>query len=110
MKHRGKLSIFFVGLGIWALVWLPDSLGLVLGPLFLLFFLMLWIVPIYQHSDGRPPLRTDPRAKGMANTVLGVGLGLLAALVFVFVPREWSWVLIGAAVVAIFVYLFRMRS
>lgn len=111
--YRGRWTIVFIGFGITAFFFLPDLAAVVVGPIFFLAALALWVIPLYRpNQETEGPTGDDRLIKVIANTMLGLGLGFLAAIAFFFAPPDWFGIMIGAGVAVIVGYLiwfWRMR-
>jgi hypothetical protein len=108
LKHKGKLSLIFFVLTIASLLIFPGLLGPIMASIFILATLVLYAIPDW---DSRPEKRhrTSPENKQLLrNALLGIGLGLTGSVLIIFVPRPWSWIIIGAVAVAAVVYAIKM--
>ena len=108
LKHKGKLSLVFFVLTIASLLIFPGLLGPIVASIFILATLALYAIPDW---DSRPENRrrfTPENKQLLRNALLGIGLGLTASVVVIFLPRQWSWLVIGLVSIAIIVYLIRL--
>ena len=108
MQHKGKIALVLLGIAIVTALVIPGLPGAMVATLFIIMALALYTIPDPQKRQTGSG-RTDPQAKRIADTMMGIGLGLIASILFIFIPREWSWVLIGLVSIAIVVYVIRMR-
>ncbi len=94
MSKRLLASILFIALGIGVIVIERGPISGLLGPFFIVLALLLWVVPANTFSKN--PRRGEVLSNPIVLSVLGIGLGLLAAgLGAYFLPaRAFSWLLI----------------
>jgi 4-hydroxybenzoate polyprenyltransferase len=110
LKHKGKLSLIFFVLIVVSLLVFPGLLGPILASIFILATLVLYAIPDW---DARPEKRrrfTPENKQLLRNALLGIGLGLTGSVLLLFVPRPWSWIIIGAVAVAAVVYAIKMAK
>jgi hypothetical protein len=107
LKNKGKVSLVFFGLIVVSLLIFPGLLGPIVASIFILATLVLYAIPDW---DARPEGRrrfTPENKQLLRNALLGIGLGLTGSVLLIFVPRPWSWMIIGAVAVAAVVYAVR---
>jgi hypothetical protein len=110
LKNKGKVSLVFFVLTIVSLLIFPGLLGPVMASIFILATLVLYAIP---DRDSQPEKRrpfTPENKQLLRNALLGIGLGLTGSVLLIFVPRPWSWIIIGAVAVAAVVYAIRMAK
>ena len=75
--------------------------GGLVGSFFLVVMLFLWVIP--SGGFGRQAEKTDPTVVRVSRTVLGVGLGLFAAVAAALIlpPQLFSWVIIVTGLILI---------
>lgn len=101
MSKRGIWTIILIALAIVTMLIERGLLGGLIGSFFIVIALTLWIVPgaAFRSSSQND----DPTAIRVSRTVLGVGLGLLAAAAAALLlpPQIFSWlvILIGVALI-----------
>jgi hypothetical protein len=97
MSKRSLASIILVILA-FIIMWIEKGIvGGMVGSFILVVMLFLWVFP-----DGilRNKPDSDPSVKRASQTVLGIGLGLLAAVIAAIIlpPQIFSWVIIAAGI------------
>ena len=108
LQHKGKFGLVLLGIAIVTALAIPGLPGAMLATLFIIMALALYTIPDpTRRMEGSG--RTDPQAKRIADTMMGIGLGLLGSVLLVFLPRQLSWVLIGIVAVAAVVYWIRLK-
>lgn len=73
---------------------------------FVVLTLLLWAMPHPAMRDGSG--RTDAKVQQIAQVMLGLGLGMIGSMIFLFLQPPWSWLLLGVATVGIIGYLVYM--
>jgi len=83
-------------------------IGGMVGSFFLVVMLFLWVVP--GNVFARDSQESDPTVKRVSQAILGIGLGLFAAIAgaLLLPPQIFSWVIIGAGIILIAWILLRM--
>lgn len=89
VQHRGKIALFLVALGVLIVVLSPNLLGFVIGPMFIVMALLLFTIRGLGLA-GKDAQNTHPdRVYGpITKIMMGVGIGVMAALLIVLVPDE----------------------
>ena len=108
LKNKNKFALIFFAFTIVSLLIFPGLLGPIVASIFILATLVLYAIPDW---DARPEKRrpfTPENKQLLRNSLLGIGLGLTGSVLIIFVPRPWSWFIIGAVAVAAIVYTVRM--
>lgn len=108
MSRRWLWTLLLFALAVITMLLERGILGGLLGSFFIVVGLALWIVPGAAFGDSSE--NTDPTTNRMSRSVLGVGLGLLAAAAgaLLLPPRQFSWLVIGVGV-ALILYLILDR-
>jgi len=105
MSKRMIWSIILVLSAIGAMLIERGVSGGIVGSFFLVVMLFLWVVPgnVYTRDSQQP----DPTAKRVSQAILGIGLGLFAAIAgaLVLPPQIFSWVIIAVDIILI-VWIF----
>lgn len=107
LKNKNKFALLFFVLIVVSLLIFPGLLGPIVASIFILATLVLYAIPDW---DARPEKRrpfTPENKQLLRNALLGIGLGLTGSVLMIFVPRPWSWMIIGAVAVAAVVYAVR---
>lgn len=107
LKNKGKISLVFFVFIVISLLIFPGLLGPIVASIFILATLVLYAIP---DGAARPEGRrrfTPENKQLLRNALLGIGLGLTGSVLLIFVPRPWSWMIIGAVAVAVVVYVIR---
>ncbi len=107
LQHKGKFGLVLLGIAIVTALAIPGLPGAMLATLFIMALALYTIPDPTRRREGSG--RTDPQAKRIADTMMGIGLGLLGSVLLVFLPRQLSWVLIGIVAVAAVVYWIRLK-
>lgn len=108
LKNKNKFAFIFFIFIVVSLLIFPGMLGTIVAAIFILATLVLYAIPDW---DPRPEKRrrfTPENKQLLRNALLGIGLGLTGSVLLIFVPRPWSWFVIGAVAVAAVVYTIRM--
>ncbi len=108
LKHKGKLSLIFFALTVASLLIFQGLLGPIVASVFILATLVLYAIPDW---DSRPEGRrrfTAENKQLLRNALLGIGLGLTGSVLVIFLPRQWSWLVIGLVSITIIVYVIRL--
>ncbi len=108
LKHKGKFSLIFFVLTIAALLLFPGLLGPIVASIFILAALVLYAIPDWDSRPGGRRRFTAENKQLLRNALLGIGLGLTGSVLIIFVPRPWSWIIIGAVAVVAVVYAIKM--
>jgi hypothetical protein len=108
MANRWIWTAVLLGLAVATMLLERGILGGLLGSLFIIFALALWVFP--GPLSGSNSETTDPTTNRVSRTVLGVGLGLLAAAAAALLlpPQLFSWAIIGVGILLI-IYLVMER-
>lgn len=98
MSKRLIWSIILIVLAIGAMLIERGIIGGIVGSFFLVVMLFLWVVPSRISTDNSG--EKDPTVKRVSQTILGVGLGLFAAIAgaLLLPPQIFSWVIIGVGI------------
>lgn len=102
IHHRGKISLIMLFLAVGSVLAVPGILGIIFGMVFVILMLALWTIPNPDHHGGPS---TDTLAQTASKVMLGLGLGLMASIIFIFVPAQWAWSILGLVSTGIVVYL-----
>lgn len=108
LKNRNKIALIFFVFIVVSLLIFPGLLGPIVASIFILATLVLYAIPDW---DSRPEKRrrfTPENKQLLRNALLGIGLGLTASVVVIFLPRQWSWLIIGLVSIAIIVYIIKL--
>ena len=108
LKNKNKVALVFLVLIVVSLLIFPGMLGPIVASIFILATLVLYAIPDW---DSRPEKRrrfTPENKQLLRNALLGIGLGLTASVLVIFIPRQWSWLVIGLVSIAIIVYVVRL--
>ena len=110
MSKRMIFSIILIVLAIGAMLIERGIIGGIVGSIFLVVMLFLWVMPS-KVSTGSSQ-EADPTVKRVSQTILGIGLGLFAAIagVLFLPPQIFSWVIIAVGLILIlwiFIRAFR---
>jgi hypothetical protein len=108
LKNKGKISLVLMGLTILSLLIFPGLLGPIVASVFILTILVLYAIPDWDARPGDRRPTTPENKQLLRNALLGIGLGLTGSVLLLFVPRPWSWVIIGGVAVAAVVYGIRL--
>ena len=89
LQNLGKIALFLVSVGILTVVLFPNIFGFVVGPMFVLMALLLFTIrgaglAPKDQQDTHPDRVYGP----ITRIMLGVGIGVMAALLIVLVPEE----------------------
>lgn len=108
LKNKNKIALIFFVLIVISLLIFPGILGPIVASVFILATLVLYAIPNWDaRSEGRR--RASPENKQLLrNALLGIGLGLTGSVLLIFLPREWSWPVIGLVFITIIVYILRL--
>jgi hypothetical protein len=109
MQHRGKIALVLLGFAIVSSLAVPGLPGALVASMFMIMALALYTIPNPTHRQEGSG-RTDPQAKRIADTMMGIGLGLIGSIVFIFLPRDLSWLLIGVVAVTAVIYWIRLKK
>ncbi len=109
LQHKGKIGLVLLGIAIISALVIPGLPGALVATLFMIMALSLYTIPDPTRL-GEGSGRTDPQAKRIADTMMGIGLGLMGSVLLIFLPRQFSWVVIGIVAVAALVYWLRLKK
>lgn len=89
LQNRGKIAIFLTGMGVLTVVLFPNLLGFIIGPMFLLMALLLFTIRGAQLAPkDRQDTHPDRVFGPIARIMMGIGIGVMGALLIVLVPEE----------------------
>jgi hypothetical protein len=102
VSNRVFWTIILIALAVITMLIERGLLGGLVGSFFIIVALTLWIVP--GAAFGSNSQNDDPTVNRVSRTVLGVGLGLLAAAAAALLlpPQIFSWLVILIGVILIF--------
>lgn len=109
LQHKGKFALVLLAVAVVSALVVPGLPGAMVATLFIIMALALYAIPDptrRQEGSGR----VDPQAKRIADTMMGIGLGLIGSVLLVFLPRELSWLLIGVVAVTAVIYWLRLKK
>ena len=106
IAYRPHLTALLFLLAVASGLFLPGWWGMVIAPIFIVMALLLWIIPRpeLKEDDGRQ----DPPLQRTSQMVLGLGIGLLAAVVLPFLPVWAFWIAIGVGMVVIIYFTVQL--
>ncbi len=110
MSTRWIWTLIFIALAIITMLIERGIVGGLLGSFFIVFALALWIVPATAFTANST--NDDPTANRISRSVLGVGLGLLAAAAAALLlpPAYFSWLVMVIGVLLILWFILtRLR-
>ena len=111
MSQRVFWTIVLIAIAVITMLIERGLLGGLVGSFFIIVALTLWLVP--GAAFGSSSQNDDPTVNRVSRTVLGVGLGLLAAAAAALLlpPQIFSWLVILIGVILIFwVFVQKIRE
>jgi hypothetical protein len=107
--NRKFWSIILVLLAAGTMLVARGVVGGLIGVFLLIVMLFLWVVP--EGAFTRNPQRPGPTVRQLLQSVLGIGLGLFAAITTALVlpPQLFSWVIMAAGIALIAWIFIRHR-
>ena len=109
MKFRWLWTIILLIVAFGVLFFNRSLAGLLVGAVCLVILLFIWAHPRKTTTDDTH--KREKPAAGMTRSLLGLGLGLLAAMAAILLlpPQAFLWVsiIVGIALIAWFVIQFR---
>lgn len=108
MSKRLIFSIILILLAIGSALLMRGKLGETVASFFLIAMLFVWVFPAGLFESSRK--KSDPAFRRVLQAILGVGLGLLAAVTAALLlpPQIFSWVIMAVGLIMIVWIVVRM--